>query len=99
MKAHITISARISQHPERLIIPLALHSAIQMRYRQAKNMATKNERKTQAVSLRLRPSTVAAAKKRAKALDRSVASYIEQLIRRDVDIEHLVRRDVDEAKR
>jgi hypothetical protein len=40
-------------------------------------MAKKSERKSQAVSLRLRPATVAAAKKRAKALGRSVVSHMQ----------------------
>ncbi|MGA7387169.1 MAG: hypothetical protein WA322_26705 [Pseudolabrys sp.] len=43
-------------------------------------MATKPEGKTVALALRIRPSVKAAAVKRAKTEDRSLANYVERLI-------------------
>ena len=43
-------------------------------------MPTKPEGKTVALALRIRPSVKAAAVKRAKAEDRSLANYVERLI-------------------
>jgi predicted HicB family RNase H-like nuclease len=43
-------------------------------------MATKPQGKTATLSLRIRPSVKAAAVKRAKAEDRSLANYVEWLI-------------------
>jgi predicted HicB family RNase H-like nuclease len=46
----------------------------------SRKMATKSQGKTATLSLRIRPSVKAAAVKRAKAEDRSLANYLEQLI-------------------
>jgi predicted HicB family RNase H-like nuclease len=43
-------------------------------------MAKKSERKTATLVLRIRPSVKAAAMKRAKGEDRSLANYLERLI-------------------
>ena len=43
------------------------------------------EGKTAAMNLRVRPAVKAMAQARADAMDRSLASYIEQLVLRDAD--------------